>query len=135
MAAALLLVVHILCIYYARTCRSMLVVATNTLSLPSPWCAHVYYICSVSVSISCSSAYLSTASAHTSKLPPRGSGVLNMTTQHSQPQATSDDQSNGSSNTSASLVKLINGQWCSCNIATVRLRIALLLLLHACCSR
>ena len=41
---------------------------------------HNANICSVCVSTSCRRADVSDASGHTSKLPPRGSFVLNMTT-------------------------------------------------------
>ena len=55
--------------------------------------------------------YVSAASVHTSKLPPWESVVLNTMTQQSQLQATSGDQSDGSSYISALHVKHINSKW------------------------
>ena len=117
-AAALSLVVHILCIYYARAChfidrchyRSL--VATMNLAracLLHMQCVrqHIMQACKRQ---RCKRSYI--------KAPPRGSVVLNTTTRCAQPQATAGDQSNGSSKTSALRVQLINSKWVSYCIAT-----------------
>ena len=95
---------YIMCVHADRCSLSLpLLIITMTLVYA---CLHLF--ASAYVSISCASAYVSTASAHTSKLPPRGSVVLNTMMQCSQLQAASGDQSDGSSNMSALRVKLIN---------------------------
>ena len=87
------------------------IVAVVAWSLLWSWRACAYCICSACVSTSCKRADVSDASVHTSKLPPRGSVILNTTMQRPQPQATSGDQSDGSSDTSALRVQLINNKW------------------------
>ena len=95
-AAALSLVMYILRIYYAHAYCAMLV-------------CHCYCLRHAHLNIyACT--YVSAASVYTSKLPPCESVVLNTMMQCSEPQVTSGDQSNGSSDTSALGVKLFNGE-------------------------
>ena len=89
----------------------IIIVVTITLAL-----AHFNIHASACVSAASASAYISAASAHISKLPPRENVVLNTMMQHSQLQATSGNQSDGSSDISASHVKLINSECCSCDV-------------------
>ena len=95
-AAVLSLVLYILCIYYVHACCVMLICHFGCLARALEYIyAH---------------NYISTASAHTSKLPPQDSVVLNMMMQCSHSQVTSGDQFNSSSDMSTAHVKPINGE-------------------------
>ena len=97
---------HTLC---ARFIAGRFVVAIVAIKLPCVWRARALLHNAACVS-NADVSDASVAIVHTSKLPPRGSVVLNTTTQRAQPQATSGDQSDGSSDTSASRVQVINSE-------------------------